>query len=103
MSLHALQNGLFGQLKAKRVQRGKTRRKPTASPLRIELLEDRTLLANAANTFATFDGILASPTSTAEIPIALTSADFTLSHKRVELGFRVQAAAGSTLNPAAVK
>src|SRR5205807_8914860 len=71
--------------------------------LLIEQLEDRTLLANAVNTFAVLDGLLANPTSPTQIPITLVSSDFTMSHKSVELGFHLEAANGNTLNPAAVQ
>jgi RHS repeat-associated protein len=66
------------------------------------VLEDRTLLAAAANVFAQFSGVVAQPGAVQQIPITLSAADFTLPNTKAILGFHVKAAPGSTLDPADV-
>src|SRR5215831_6252426 len=69
-----------------------------------ERLEARVLLASAASdVFAKFDGVLASATSTATIPITFTTANATLSGGKTTIGFQVVAANGSPLDPASLR
>ena len=71
---------------------------------RLEQLEDRTLLSTAANVFATFDGLLAHTTDTQQIPISISSANFSLSGiNTVMLGFHLERVSGSNLDPAVVQ
>src|SRR5260370_35133791 len=78
------------------------RRYGRKSGLRIERLEDRTLLSStAANVFAQFPGVLSSPGDTQQISIALHAADFTLGPSgKGTLGFQIEPAAGGSLGPA---
>ena len=84
---------------AKKPRTDRTRR-PDAR-LRVEPLEDRAVPA-AANVFAEFGGTLATAADAKAVPITLSAADFTLAGGKTVLGFHVTAAAGSTLDPAAV-
>ena len=71
-------------------------------PLRLEILEDRTLLS-AANVFAAFDGIVQNSSDIEHVNLALTQQNFTLNASHaVQLGFHVGAPTGSTLDPATV-
>src|SRR5271165_4765942 len=70
----------------------------------IEWLEARCLLAgDAPNVFATFDGTIAQPNGTDRIKIDLTSGNFTLPNARAVLGFELEAASGSQLDPQAIQ
>jgi len=66
-----------------------------------ELLEDRRMLAGA-NTIAQFAGSIAAVGDSAEIPIALSSPDFTFRGTETLLGFHLRRTGGS-LDPAAVQ
>jgi RHS repeat-associated protein len=73
-------------------------------PASLEQLESRTMLAgNAAHVFATFDGAIGASGTSAQVPISIAPADFTLPHGRTTLGFHVVTPAGSELDPAAVR
>jgi Planctomycete extracellular len=71
--------------------------------LLMESLEDRTLLALASNVFATFEGVLANPGDSRQIPISLTQNDFQPGGSKPVLGFHAVHGDGSTLDPAAVQ
>src|SRR5262245_48618076 len=71
-------------------------------PLRLEQLEDRTLL-NAANVVAQLPGVLNSPTDTRDVNIAINSTDFTLGPaQKLILGLQVEAQ-NNNLDPAVVQ
>jgi len=70
----------------------------------IERLELRCLLASdAANVFATFDGSIAQPNGTVQININLASGNFKLPNARVVVGFQLEAASASKLDPQAIQ
>ncbi len=70
----------------------------------IEWLEARCLLAgDAPNVFATFDGTIAQPNGTDRIKIDLNSGNFNLPNARAVLGFELEAANGSQLDPQAIQ
>jgi len=69
--------------------------------LHPEVLENRTLLAN--NVFAQFDGLVPDSFSKQRISIVLTPSDFSLRGGSTVLGFHLEAAQGSSLDPAAVQ
>ncbi len=70
----------------------------------IERLEARCLLASdAPNVFAAFDGTIAQSNGTDRINIDLTSGNFNLPNARVVLGFELEAASGSQLDPQAIQ
>jgi hypothetical protein len=69
----------------------------------MEFLEDRTLLALAGNVFATFEGLLANPGDSRQIPISLNSTDFQPGGSKPVLGFHVLQSDGSALDPATVQ
>src|SRR4029079_3511654 len=68
----------------------------------LEMLEERVML-DASNVFARFGGNLAHAGDQQKIPLKLSPSDFTLIGSTVVLGFQLQAAQGSTLDPAAVQ
>ena len=64
----------------------------------------RCLLAgDAPNVFATFDGSIAQAGGTDRITINLTSSNFNLPNGRAVLGFELEAASGSQLDPQAIQ
>src|SRR5437588_1567325 len=70
----------------------------------VERLEDRVMLAaDAANVFAAFDGTIAQSDGTDRINFALNGGNFTLANGKVILGFQLEAADGSTLDPKAIQ
>ena len=70
----------------------------------FEPLESRTLLAgDAANTFAVFDGSLTQPDEARPIEIAIRPEDFALPAGGATLGFLLESAGGSGLDPAPVQ
>jgi hypothetical protein len=70
----------------------------------IERLEARCLLAgDAPNVFATFDGTITQANGTDRIKIDLTSGNFNLPNARAVLGFELEAANGSQLDPQAIQ
>jgi len=77
------------------------RRPARRTRITLERLEDRTLL-NGSNIFAQFSGAVPAAGSVQQIPITLSTSNFTLPGRQVVLGFEVQAPDGSSLDPAAV-
>ncbi len=67
----------------------------------FEPLEDRTML-DAANSFAQFSGVVPAAGSVQQIPITLSTSNYTLPGSKAVIGFQVEAAGGSSLDPAAV-
>src|SRR5207302_10490850 len=67
----------------------------------LEELEPR-LAPSAGNVFAQFSGLALTPTSQ-QIPVTVAPPNFTLASGRATLGFLLQAAPGSTVDPAAVR
>ena len=68
----------------------------------FEMLEGRTLLT-VSTPFAQFDGTLSPGAATEQIAISIAPSDFQLPARSVLLGFDVRPAAGSNLDPAAVR
>ena len=80
---------------------GHPRRAPRTASVFFERLENRTLL-DGSNIFAQFSGVIPAAGSALRIPITLSTSSFTLPGRQAVLGFEVQAASGSHLDPAAV-
>ena len=77
------------------------RRPARKTRIAFERLEDRTLL-DASNIFAQFSGVVPAAGSVQQIPITLSTSNFTLPGSHAVIGFQVQAPTGSSLDPAAV-
>src|SRR5262245_39974316 len=86
----------------KRVSNDRRTRKLLARP-RVELLEQRLVLDGPSGALARFTGELTEPGERDTIELNLDPADFILSGGRVLLGFAVQPADGSSLDPARVE
>ena len=80
----------------------KTKAKIRRGARALEQFEDRRLLAgDAGNVFAQFDGRATDAAPSGEIRFVVTASDFQLRGGKTLLGFHVQAAEGSALDPAA--
>ncbi len=66
------------------------RRPARKTRIAFERLEDRTLL-DASNIFAQFSGVVPAAGSVRQIPITLSTSNFTLPGSRAVLGFQVLA------------